>query len=63
MYILSQIMERNKGLELSIHHAARIGHQEMVQLLLVSAPGDTIGRSINKTGTKVVHKNIGQGLL
>ena len=40
-------MERNKVKELPIHHAARIGQLEMVQLLLVSALGDTIGRLIN----------------
>ena len=40
-------MERNKALELPIHHAARIGQLEMVEMLLVSAPEDTIGISVN----------------
>ena len=38
-------MERNKFLELPIHHAARIGQLEMVQILAENAPKeDAIGK-------------------
>ena len=39
-------MERNKSSDIPLHHAARIGHEEMVQILLANAPDNTIGRSL-----------------
>ena len=39
-------MERNKSSDIPLHHAARIGHEEMVQILIANAPDNTIGRSL-----------------
>ena len=46
LVLILQVKERNKSSDIPLHLAARIGHEEMVQILLVNAPVNTIGRSI-----------------